>query len=194
MKPLTYPKAVGGVLERHGFIKRPKRTDWFRREGEYEDVIDLQLSSCFIDITSNIWVSNMAVDAFISNSAAGQYNEWPHHPVSKRVSHLMGPLDHWWKRSDPDGPANLAAAIEEHAVPFVDRMHSLSAMADHLGRFAIKWRSPKAQMHLAVIRSRLGDIAGAVETLDSPAKRLRPEFVLQIKNLQDRIRAGETIP
>jgi hypothetical protein len=191
-KRLTYPKAVDAVLAPAGFVRDNPQL-WVRQIGDYRDEIDLQVS-----ISSNSTILNFAftnlVTADIVNAAAPAGSKFSStFPDNFRVGDLTDNYDKWWNRSDPDGPAHMAAAIRAYVLPFLDGLHSLEGVKAFLQTRVIAWRSPAARLHLAVTQARLGDRAAALETLEEPPPkwwfRQLPAAVEHVENLKAAIRA-----
>ena len=184
MKAPTYRGALDDLLRPLGFAPRTK-DNWIRRVGDMEECIDLQRSAHGSGVTVNIWsvdlVSRkMLEDAVPPDSPGLMY--W----VSERLGHFLGPYDKWWK-ADPNGPAEVAKAVREHALPFLERMRPLEAQATRFGRAAIGQPNPfiRSSLWLAVTLHRMGEHEEACRALIIPKRRTEiPPWAAQVQPLR----------
>jgi len=169
-RTLTFPKAAAAVLEPEGFV-RQGRNDWMRLVGDYQDLIDLQVSSGLTDITVNVRMLEKSIHALLLEVSAGR--GFSIYPVNERVPKLIHGRDQWWKRSDPQGPSELAAAIGEHALPLLERLHSPAGLLAYLEPTIIKWRNPFGRMYAAVLLHRMGRQEDACALLSEAPRLVR---------------------
>ncbi len=106
------------------------------------------------------------------------------HPVYERPGLLMGPNDRAWRR-ERDCPSDLAAAIENHALPFLDRMRDLVQRMGYLGTGARKWREFTEVVYLAITLQRLGETEQACKLLAHPPRRLGDGGRIKVAALRD---------
>ena len=192
MKRLTYPKAMAAVLEGIGFERN--KDQWFRRSGMFEDNIDFQVGKDLKDITANARLRNFAVEIEISRASPPGEHIGILYPVYRRVPMLIDRHDRWWSRSDPDGPAQMAAAVRDYALPFLERLHSLEALKAYLEETgSIKWRDATSRMYVAIILGLTGRTEEAVEALSDPPRWTSDPWLRTIETLRQRIRDGMVV-
>jgi hypothetical protein len=185
MKAPTYRRALNELLTPLGFVIQTK-DNWVRRVGDVEECIDLQRSAYGLGVTVNIWsvdlVSRKMLEDAVPPGAPG-LKYW----VSERLGHFLGPYDKWWK-GDPNGPAVVAEAVREHALPFLERMRPLEAQADRLGRRGVGQGVPhiSSRLQLAVTLYRMGEREEACRALMIPKRRTEiPAWAAQVQPLRD---------
>jgi hypothetical protein len=157
--------ALDQLLTPIGFT-RTKAT-WTRPAGSFIDVIDYQTDKSNTAVTLNCGVLDPEVYAYC----------WPRHPPARlqepdcTVRARVGDLrtdrrDVWWPKADDSTPKQLTEAVEEHLLPFIERMHSREAMAGWLEETrVVKRRYPPPIIYLAVLRFLSGDTAAACDLL-----------------------------
>jgi hypothetical protein len=188
MKRISFPKAVGGVLEPVGFEKTATRGLWRRQCGDYLDGIELQISKFFDRITVNVWVRDDVSAAILAKIHPPDREPGIEVPVSLRIGKIVnGPksLDKWWLRSDPNGPAEIAEMLKTGVLPFLDRVHSLEGMTAYLEMNVVNWDD---RLNLAVALYRLGEKERALKVLDESTpkwwSREKPHLVTRIEHLR----------
>lgn len=183
MKKLTYPKAVGDVLENAGFVKVEKDR-WRREIGDYVDQIVIYLSRDFKEIAVDIHVEDRITQDIICEATTDPL--WMSRlPIDIPLPWLDG-KGNWWPRGDPEGPSKLAQAVRLWALPFLQGLHSLEGMRAYLEKAAPNRWYKEARLSLAVTLSRLGDHDKALEILNDSmpmAWRRTPHFQ-RVENLK----------
>jgi len=175
MKKLTYNGAVHEVLAPHGFVPDKGRRNWRRQVGAYLDEVNLQLSPGLEEITVNLGVRDVPTRHTIRQLASGVPGQY--YTANIRLKRLMGPNDWWWARNDPDGPSDMAVALKEYGLPFLDGMHSPLAVVGHLGPFHghSRWSWGIARLEVAINLARLGQTPRAAALLAEPNSKIEPE-------------------
>lgn len=171
MSRKSYTQAVHDLLTPLGFVPSA-RTEWKRVEGDYEDVIGLQViqgTGTVVNVYSLDLVSKAIFDSLGPGVSVGVK-----YPVYKRLGRLMGPRDRAWRR-DRDKPEDLVAAIETYALPFLARMHDLVGLLGYYTRGVRIRDNPSMYWH-ALTLYRLGEKELACQLL-SRRPRVRDDQV-----------------
>ena len=131
-----YAPAVHAVLKPHGFAKIPG-LEWRREADGYLDQIHLQ--SCGLDrtVTVNIFIRDLATKGLLERITAGIQGGL-YYSVRRRIRSFVSVYDKWWARDDPEGPQEVAQLLRDHALPFLDSMHSDEAMISEMRRIIAK--------------------------------------------------------
>jgi hypothetical protein len=169
MKPRTYRAAVDQVLKPLGFERAGN--DWVRRVGDVQECINLQNSGLSRGVTVNVMSVDVAskqllVQAIPPDSPGYLY--W----ITERIGHLMGSNDKWWK-SDRGGPAEVADAIRNYALPYLEKVRGLGEQAERFGRGSVDVGVPDipSRLWLAVTLYRMGEREEACRALGFPDRR-----------------------
>lgn len=177
----SYTKAIDGVLRPAGFEREGK--EWTRIRGEMEEQLDLQKSWVNGGVTVNVWAKNLDTNRILRSipcSAAMGIVQF-----GVRIGELIDGQDRWW-RNDPGGPAEVAAAVRTHALPWFDQFRTLEDQAvKRYDRGGTRpWRSPNLPA-LAVTLYRLGEIDEALALFNAPVpKTAIPNLVAKCKCVQ----------
>jgi hypothetical protein len=176
-----YAPAVHAVLKPHGFAKIPG-LEWRREADGYLDQIHLQ--SCGLDrtVTVNIFIRDLATKGLLERITAGIQGGL-YYSVRRRIRSFVSVYDKWWARDDPEGPQEVAQLLRDHALPFLDSMHSDEAMISEMRRIIGDrwWGDTNARLDLALLLWRTGRAAEACETLRVSPKRIPENWKAQIE-------------
>ncbi|MBN5141405.1 DUF4304 domain-containing protein [Stenotrophomonas maltophilia] len=136
---------------------------WNRRRGSVVEVIDVQVSKGRDTATINAGV--LQVDAF--EKAWGRrlegFVEEPFCIVRARVGEIVGVHDLWWPLNDGQIPEKVAATLETHVLPFLERSRTQEAMEAYLE--AEHGRYPLPKIYLAILKHQVGDVKSACAIL-----------------------------
>jgi hypothetical protein len=164
---------LDGMLRVAGF--RRKGRVWNRSREHLVDVVDLQSSK---------W--NTAADQSLAVNlgvfAPSVYRVcWQKEPppvareedclVRRRLSHdLESQVDQWWTIRDArdleTAGAEIVSLLSSNAIPFFDRLGSLSAIREALEATSQSRRAtPLDRIYLAIVKAELGDLDGAMTIL-----------------------------
>jgi len=161
----SYAAALDEVLQPVGFEREGKW--WSRTVGGVLEQVDLQTSS-IAGTTSNFWSKDLETERILK----GIECETPLHIIQfgMRVGRLIDGYDRWW-RNDPNGPTQLAKAVQVHGLPWFDQVRSLEDQAKWYGRGGGQpWRTANLPA-LAVTLFRLGALEEALVLFDAPEPR-----------------------
>lgn len=155
MSAKSYSKALDNLLLPLGFERKGPR-EWLRlTEGLY----DLVLLEVVQDLgtTVSVHFKDDNTQALLKDADPDVKGPAIAHT---RVGFLMGDKkrDRWWTRElHPKGPDELAAAVKDYGLPFLENLHSLEAQAVWCGPLHTNtWRPTVEQMWLAVTLYRMG--------------------------------------
>lgn len=169
MSRKTYPAALNEVLAPMGFKREGMM--FSRPHGDLIEQVDLQVSQ-IAGVTANLWTLNPATEALHRQAVPGRPPlYWRMFMV--RIGELIDGHDRWWRR-DPNGPAELAQAVQIHAPAFFDARRSLEAQAFEYGRSAPSWKNPFTRIYLALTLYQMDELDEACAALTNPAKALSP--------------------
>jgi len=171
-----------GILLPIGFHRR--KTTWNRMSGDYIDVIDLQASRTGDRVTLNFGVLLPAIYEMCWGRSIHGFVQEPFCTVRTRLLDSRG-AELWWTADEASAPAEMMTLLQTQGLAFVNRMHSLSSMADHLlNRF--RRPSPPESIYLALIRAMQGD-AGACAMLRDLQRRVLGDWKLRIDEVRSRL-------
>jgi hypothetical protein len=160
---------------------------WSRTVGTLLERVDLQTSQ-FAGTTANLWSKDLATEKLLCEAIP-----WKR-PMGivefgVRIGNLMGGKDKWW-RNDPNGPAELAGAMQTHAPAFFESRRSLENQALGFGRHDDKWRNSATRIYLALTLYRMGEVEEACAALQNPANRLSPEWLAEVESVRKWLGCG----
>lgn len=185
-RPIPFAQAVGDFLEPQGFVRKDREA-WFRRVGDYEDVINLQVSRDLKEITVNLRMIDRSVQAVVDLASPVRFE----YPLDVRLGAAMTGCDRWWPRADPQARQDIVNALSEYGLPFLDRHHSSEALVAYLEKHGGRGRSHIVRRpYLAVLLDKLGRRSEACELLFPPNKWQKPEAHAYIARLRDILSAG----
>jgi hypothetical protein len=181
MSRKSYVAAVDDVLKPMGFTRQGK--EWSRRIGTVVEYVGLQVSS-IAGTTANLWSYDAATNDLLKEAIPWKpdvgmvFSAW-------RIGTLMNGYDRWWK-NDPNGPAELAEALNIHAPPFFEARRSLEAQAAGFGRAADKWTKGDAdrRIYLALTLYRMGELDEARQVLRDPPKTTPASWLAEIESVR----------
>jgi hypothetical protein len=179
---VSYVAAVDKVLMPMGFVRTGR--EWIRHVGTVEEGVNLQRSQ-IAGTTSNLWSKDLATEELLRVAIP-----WLRPSImvvfSWRIGRLVSGRDLWWK-NDPNGPAELSAALQKHVDPFFEPRRSLEAQAINYGRLSSKWGP--SQINLALTLYRMGEIGEALQALANPPRTIPEVWKKQAESLRDWISA-----
>jgi Domain of unknown function (DUF4304) len=156
--------AVSKALNPHGFVR--DKSSWIRDRGECIDVVDLQKSKDGNAVTLNIGVLHRAVYRIAWCKDEKPIPLEPNCTVRSRIGFLMGPHDKWWEISNHSAPEDIAKAVEEFALPYLDRLADVAEMEKILVESgASNNKYPLPAIYLAVLMWLRGEHSGACQVL-----------------------------
>jgi hypothetical protein len=163
----SYLRAIDRVLEPIGFARRGR--DWVRVRGDIEERVDLQKSGIDGGVTLNVWAKDLQTERILRSIPC--HTVLGIRQVGVRIGALMDGYDRWW-RNDPEGPAELAEAVQLYVVPWFDRVRTLEDQASNwYGRGTQQpWRKPNLAA-LVVTLVRLGCVEEALALFEAPVPK-----------------------
>lgn len=160
----TFISQLDRLLKPLGF-SRSKAT-WNRRAETVVDIIDAQVSKAGDAVTVNVGVLDKDVYTKLWEREPPERIEQPTCTVYARIGELLDGKDKWWLLDDHQAIADAASNIEAHVLPFLERMHARTAMAQWLiDTEVVRKRYPAPIITLAILKSLSGDDAQACELL-----------------------------
>jgi hypothetical protein len=143
-----------------GFTRQ--KMTWNRKASPFVDVIDLQLSKAGDALTVNAGVIDPSVHKACWGENLPSFVEEPSCTVRTRIGQLVDGKDLWWRDDGENIASEIGERVREHVLPFLDRMHSVEALAEQLKGFGVtKQKYPPPIIYLAVLKWKNGDVAGA---------------------------------
>jgi hypothetical protein len=174
----SYVSAIDKVLKPIGFVRAGR--EWIRQVGTVEEGVDLQTSQ-IAGATANFWSKDLATEALLPDAVP-----WLQPAImvvfSTRIGQLMCGQDRWWK-NDPNGPAELSAALQEHVDSFFEARRSLEAQAINYGRLSTKWGP--SQINLALTLYRMGEVEEACRALEKPPRTIPEVWKRQAESVRN---------
>jgi hypothetical protein len=140
-----------------GFMRR--KTTWNRRFDQLVEVLDIQRSKAGGDVTMNVGVLERGVYAALWGRDPDPFVEEPHCIARARIGQLLDTRDRWWETEDPTAADEMVLCLNQRALPFLKRMHSLEEMRDWLA--SAKPKYPLTSICYAVLQWRLGNASEA---------------------------------
>jgi len=167
MTRLSYTKALDRALQPLGFAREGK--DWIRLRGEIRDWVNLQKSWVDGSVTVNLFAKNVETERILKSIACDEVLGV--RQSGQRIGELIDGRDRWWK-NDPNGPAEVAEAVQVYGIPWFDRVQSLEDEASKwYGRGTTgSWRKPNLTV-LAVTLFRLGVLEEALALFEEPVPK-----------------------
>lgn len=163
----SYTRALDRALTPLGFVREDR--GWIRQRGEIRDWVDLQKSSIDGSVTVNLFAKNLETERILRSIPCEK--GLGIRQFGQRIGELIDGRDRWWK-NDPDGPAEVAEAVLQHGIPWLERVRSLEDEASNwYGRGTTgSWRKPNLTV-LAVTLFRLGALQEALALFEEPVPR-----------------------
>lgn len=177
MTRLSYIKALDRALEPLGFVRQGAKKDWIRTRGDISDWVNLQKSGIDGAVTVNLFGTDLETDRLL-RSIPCKVLPWLR-PITTRIGTLMDGRDRWWK-NNPEGPAEVAAAVLTYGIPWFERIKSLEDEASlWFGRSATAapWRKPNLSA-LAITLFRMGELDEALALYEAPPPKTYMERAL----------------
>lgn len=162
-----FVQAIDSLLKPLGFRRR--RHAWNRVAGNYVDVIDLQLSKSWTHVWVNLAVGQDEIYRAFWGEGAGSFVAEYKGVVRERLGDFATGRAERWEVDDPAAPDEIARRLADIGIPYLDSMHSLSAIEAHL---AAKNRLPPEAIYLAHVRLMLGRRSEACEALAECRRRI----------------------
>jgi hypothetical protein len=167
-------RPLDGMLRVAGF--RRKGRLWNRSREPFVDVVDVQASKWNTagdqSLAVNLGVFVPSVYRLCWQRELPQVVREEDCQVRRRLSQdVDSETDHWWTvNGTPDletAGAEIVSLLSSQAMPFFDRLRSLSAVRETL---EMTIRSPRAtpvdRIYLAIVKAELGDLDDAMAILD----------------------------
>lgn len=156
--------ALDVILKPAGF--RRTRRLWNRAAGDFVDVVDLQIGKALDTFTVNAGVAIPSMIHTVWGRRAMSHYSDPDCVVRTRIARLAFGRDKFWEVADPEAPAEVAAIVREHAIAYLERMHSLRAVEEALvGDGAEHDAYPPPRLYLAMVRHLTGRTSDGCRTL-----------------------------
>ena len=169
-----------------GFKRR--NATWNRENGRFVDVLDVQVSKALSAVTMNVGVMERDVYARCWARDAEPFVEEPFCTVRARIGELIDGKDKWWDTQDTNCAEEIALFAKAHALPFLERMHSLQEMANWLvATGAPSPTNPLPAIYLAVIRHTLGEQKEACSVLVGMETKVRGAWRVRVKEVSERL-------
>lgn len=167
MTRLSYTKALDRALQPLGFAREGK--DWIRLRGEIRDCVNLQKSWVDGSVTVNLFGKNLETERILKSIACEE--GLGVRMFGQRIGQLIDGHDRWWK-NDPNGPIEVAEAVQVYGIPWFERVQSLEDEASKwYGRGTTgSWRKPNLTV-LAVTLYRLGALEEALALFEEPVPK-----------------------
>ena len=174
---------LDGLLAPLGFT-RIART-WNRRRDRLIDSVDIQKHAVLDSITMNAGVFDPDVHKIVWSEPLPAIAEVPSCTVNERVGMLIDGFDRWWSLEDQRTVDALSAALTEHVLPYLDRMHTRSAMLTTLDAYDMaKRKYPLPRIHAAVLKWLAGDSNGCRDDLRALRKAARGDWTKKVDELE----------
>jgi hypothetical protein len=177
----SYTTALDRALQPLGFAREGR--DWRRLRGEIQDWVNLQKSWIDGSMTVNLFAKNLETERIMRSIACDE--ELGVRQSGQRIGALIDGRDRWWK-NNPNGPAEVAEAVQVYGIPWFERVQSLEDEASKwYGRGTTgSWSKPNLTV-LAVTLFRLGALEEALALFDEPVpKTANPMLVTEGRCVQ----------
>jgi len=150
-------KRMDALLGPLGF-ERKKRT-WTRTSGDLLEVVDDQTSKSGEKVTVNAGVLDPEVFTLCWDEDPPSPPDETACTVRARVGQLLpGEKDVWWPCDEDDTPEQVADALSETVIPFLESMHTREAMIGWLtDRGVTRQQYPPPVIYLAILHHLAGD-------------------------------------
>ncbi|HZR38464.1 MAG TPA: DUF4304 domain-containing protein [Nevskia sp.] len=127
------------------------------------DVVDIQTSNSIDQLTMNAGVLHRQVSLICWGIAPSSFVQEPYCTVRARIGELMDGTDLWWPRDDNVVVEDILQKLSEYVLPFLEKMHSLTALEEALALKAQGKRRPTYPeiLYFAVLKYLNGDLVGA---------------------------------
>lgn len=190
MTRLSYTMALDHALQPLGFARDGR--DWRRLRGEIEDWVNLQKSWIDGSVTVNLFAKNLETERILKSIPCDETLGIVQ--FGQRIGQLIDGRDRWWK-NNPNGPAELAEAVQAYGIPWFERVQSLEEQAEHwYFRYATAqpWKK-KNLPALVVTLYRMGAVEEALALFDAPVPKTANEGMVAEARcvqrwLQDQVR------
>jgi hypothetical protein len=182
VKPRSFRSALDQLLEPLGFERHGDQ--WLRQVGDIQECLALDTSNT-LGTTINVGSVDAASKAILVE-ATGQPYPSVTYWIDVRIGDLIDGVTRRW-RSGRDDPADLADAVEEYALPFLETVRSLDAQANYFGRSGIgkgTWSHAPSRLFLAITLHRMGEAEEACRAITEPSKRLIPSWQVKVDQLK----------
>lgn len=194
MSRKTYVGVLGEVLESMGFERETIKVRgwgpyWSRMVGTVRETVELE-RRVGQGTTVSLYTSDTVLEALVQEAI-------PHEP-GVRIGFggtRIGSLTHgvylkeWWV-NDPNGPAELAAVVEERADPFFARFRSPKDQAENqYGRHGDHKRPSSSTVLLALTLYRMGEYDEALSVFRPHPRTMDPLWARRIDSVQAWLKA-----
>lgn len=190
MTRVSYTKSLDALLTPLGF--RREKSFWNRIRGDIREQVQLQKSSFGSGVTINIWIMDLVTEGILQSIPSDS-------PVATsqlivRIGRLIDGRDIWWK-NNPDGPAEVVAAVRDYGLPWLERAWTLEQQSETWfgGRRRAPWRGDYLAAQ-AVTLFRMGHLDEAIALFEGPPRRTsHPKFVTLMKCVEAWLREQEAL-
>jgi Domain of unknown function (DUF4304) len=179
--------AVQSYLLPLGFTK--KGMTWNRKNGNFVDVVELQISKSADQITANIGVHHIWVHEVVWGAAINGAVDEPSCIFRQRLAELSGDAFVWWPLDSEETASSIVKAIGQHAMPLFDRMHSFDALSQSIAQGATK-PYPLPVIYLSVLTHLSGHENDANSMLQSLKSRAGEAWRARIETVEVAIKKG----
>jgi len=146
------------LLQPLGFSRHT--ATWNRKAESLVDVIDVQVRKAGDAITVNAGVLDNDVHTVLWGKEPPEVIEQPICTVRARIGELLDGKEKWWLLMDGEAASNVAGDIRACVLPFLERMHTRSAIEQWLiDTNVIQKKYPEPIITLAILKVLSGDSA-----------------------------------
>jgi hypothetical protein len=165
MQKARLTSRINVVLEKHQFFR--KGSLWNRNHSEFVDVVDLQISESKNAFTINVGVANKFVLGACWGVDGNGLVDEPFCTVRRRLGQLLHGRDVWWELSNNEILEDVLSGIEDVALPFLQRHHSIEHLIEAIENDPASKRNPPGVIYLALLHYQKGEGARCMEIFKS---------------------------
>lgn len=163
-------------------------TTWNRHAKGFVDVLNFQESKSHDAFTLNVGIMNTAVYTTCWGTELSGVVDDSSCIVRTRLGNLGEGRDIWWPLHQVGIESEIVPLVSKHAIPFMDRMHSIESMEEFLtGTEVVRKQYPLPVIYLAIIRSQQGNmldacaiLAGVIRSVVGPWRIRASEAAMRI--------------
>jgi len=172
MRRQSYAKALDLALRPFGFTRQGD--DWIRIRGDMFECINRQ-SSWLGGVTVNLDVKDLETEKLFLEIFADEGAIQILSSKEARIGELIDGYDRWWKKDEPNGPAEMAEAVVRYGLPWFDPILSLEEQAanwfDREGALTSRGYHWPSLVQLALTLYRMGEVEEACRVVNKPVPR-----------------------